>query len=200
MWNASETTRERGDNTLRQRRVAAHLLGYSLGEGLDNIRRSWKRLKRRLTEAVSWQMDDMYLSREWSHLNEVASFLYCDRTASSSTAELVDEICHLGIRTCQTNFLASSPIVGSNMTSGYVVYVEVDLLFFTRVISPLSEFMNDRVEQIMSPQGKKRRFGGGHERAHGECRTDASTHGPTSTSQRLGARPRPQLRRHAPGS
>ena len=56
--------------------MAAHLLGCSLGEGLDNIRRSWKRTKRRLTEAVSCHMDDMYLSREWSHFNEVASFLF----------------------------------------------------------------------------------------------------------------------------
>ena len=47
------------------------LLDCSLGEGLHNIRRSWKRLKRRLAEAVSCHMDDMYLSREWSHFNGV---------------------------------------------------------------------------------------------------------------------------------
>ena len=37
--------------------MAAHLLGCSLGEGLDNIRRSWKRLTRRLAETVSCHMD-----------------------------------------------------------------------------------------------------------------------------------------------
>ena len=99
MWNASEMTQERGDNnTLRQSRMAAHLLGCSLREGLDNIRRSWKRSKRRLGEAVSCHMDVMYLSREWSRCIEVASILYCDRTASSSTSDLVDDICHPGIR------------------------------------------------------------------------------------------------------
>ena len=43
--------------------MAAHLLGCSLGEDLDSNRRSWKRVKRRLTEALSRHMDDMYLSR-----------------------------------------------------------------------------------------------------------------------------------------
>ena len=63
MWNASEMAQERGDsNTLRQGRMAAHLLGCSLREGLDNVRRSWKRLKRRLAEAASCHMEDMYLS------------------------------------------------------------------------------------------------------------------------------------------
>ena len=78
--------------------MAAHLLGCSLGERLDNTRRSRKRLERRLTEAVSCHMDDMYVSREWSYFDEVASFLYCDRTASSSSSTLVDEICHPGRR------------------------------------------------------------------------------------------------------
>ena len=35
-------------------------------------------------------------SREWSHSTEVASFLYCDRTASSSSSNLVDDIGHPG--------------------------------------------------------------------------------------------------------
>ena len=48
--------------------------------------------------AVSRHMDDMYLSREWSHFNRFASSLYCDRTASSSSSKLVDEICDPGIR------------------------------------------------------------------------------------------------------
>ena len=78
--------------------MAAHLLSCSLREGLDNIRRSWKRLKRRLTEAASCHMDDMYLSREWSHFTEVASFLSCDRTASSSSSNLVDDVCHPRMR------------------------------------------------------------------------------------------------------
>ena len=55
MWNASELTQERGDNiTQRQSRMAAHLLGCPL----DNIRRSWKRLTQRLTEAVNFHGDD----------------------------------------------------------------------------------------------------------------------------------------------
>ena len=65
-------TQERGDNnTLRQRRMAAHLLGCSLREGHDTVRHSWKRSKRQLAEAVSCHMDDMYLSREWSKFTEV---------------------------------------------------------------------------------------------------------------------------------
>ena len=55
--------------------MAAHLLGCSLGEDLDN-RRSWKSLKRRLTEAVSRQKVDIHLSREWTHFNGFASFFF----------------------------------------------------------------------------------------------------------------------------
>ena len=40
--------------------LAARLLCCSLRDGLDNIRRSWKREKRWLTEAVSCHMDDVY--------------------------------------------------------------------------------------------------------------------------------------------
>ena len=100
-------THERGDNnTLRQSRVAAHLLGCSLREGLDNIRRSWKRLKRRPTEAASCHVDDMSFSREWPHFTEVASSIYCDRTASSCSSNLVDHACHPGMH-AQTSWLAA---------------------------------------------------------------------------------------------
>ena len=60
-------------------------------------------LQQRLTEAACCHMDDTYVSHEWSHFTEVASFLCCDRTASSSSLILVDEICFFFFFGCAIN-------------------------------------------------------------------------------------------------
>ena len=89
----SEMTQDRGDNNiLRQKRMDAHLLRCSLGERLDNFRRPWKRVKR-LMEVMSGHTDDMYFSHEWSRSNGFVSFHYRDRSASSSSSRLDDDIC-----------------------------------------------------------------------------------------------------------
>ena len=78
MWHedASEMTQERGDNKTLSK-MGWLLIGlriHSSNTLIEEARRSWKRLQRRLTEAACCQMDDTYFSREWSHFTEVASF------------------------------------------------------------------------------------------------------------------------------